>query len=96
MPEDDALIAHLVTRAAAHFPRQATIAQDVFVAAAELLARDRRIAQKANVMPLPGQAEYLDLLRAVFRLAPEDVELQKKRLEAVARFAIRKYEQVVP
>jgi hypothetical protein len=47
-------------------------------------------------MPLPGQAEYLDLLRAVFRLAPEDVELQKKRLEAVARFAIRKYEQVVP
>jgi MoxR-like ATPase len=96
LPEDDALIAYLVARAAAHFPRQATIARDVFVAAAELLARDRRIAQKANVMPLPGQAEYLDLLRAVFRLAPEDVELEKKRLEAVARFAIRKYEQVVP
>ena len=48
-------------------------AATVFVGAAELLVRDRRAAVKANVSPLPGQAEYLDLLRAVFRLAPYDV-----------------------
>ena len=68
----------------------------MFVGAAELLARDRRAAIKANVSPLPGQAEYFDLLRAVFRLAPGDVGLQKKRLNDVARFVIRKSEQGGP
>ena len=94
--DDDRLIAHLVARAVAHFPKQATNSPDVFVSAAELLVRDRRIAVKANVLPLPGQAEYLDLLRAVFRLLPGDVELQKKRLNELAKFVIRKYEQGGP
>jgi MoxR-like ATPase len=96
LPDDDGLIGHLVARAIAHFPKQATNSRDVFINAAELLARDRRVARNANVLPLPGQAEYLDLLRAVFRLAPDDVDLQKKRLDAVAKFVIRKYEQVGP
>jgi MoxR-like ATPase len=97
LPDDEAgLIAHLVARAAAHFPKEANDARDLFVTAAELLARDRRIAREANVSPLPGQAEYLDLLRAVFRLAPHDVDLQRKRLQDVARYAVRKYEQVGP
>ena len=65
----------------------------MFVSAAELIVRDRRIALKASVSPLPGQAEYLDLLRAVFRLAPDDVELQKAGLNNVAKFVVRKYEQ---
>jgi MoxR-like ATPase len=91
--DDDGLTTHLVARAVAHFPKHASKSRDVFVSAAELLVRDRRIAVKANVSPLPGQAEYLDLLRAVFRLAPGDVDLQKKRLDGVAKFVIRKYEQ---
>jgi MoxR-like ATPase len=90
---DDRLIAHFVDRAGAHFPKRVSKSRDVFSSAAELVVRDRRIANKANVLPLPGQAEYLDLLRAVFTLEPEDVNLQKKRLEEVAKFVVRKYER---
>ena len=97
LPEDDdRLIANLVARAVAHFPKQAADSREVFVGAAELLVRDRRAALKANVSPLPGQAEYFDLLRAVFRLSPGDVERQKKGLNDVARFVIRKSEQGGP
>jgi MoxR-like ATPase len=91
--DDELLIAHLVARARAHFPEQAERSSDVLASAAELIVRDRRIALKASVLPLPGQAEYLDLLRAVFRLAPGDAELQKTGLNNVAKFVVRKYEQ---
>jgi MoxR-like ATPase len=91
--DDELLIAHLVARARAHFPEQAATSSEVFVSAADLIVRDRRSALKASVLPLPGQAEYLDLLRAVFRLAPGDVELQKTGLNNVAKFVVRKYEQ---
>ena len=93
LPDDDALLAaHLVARAAVHFPKQAEAARDVFVSAAELLVRDRRIAVNANASPLPGQAEYLDLLRAVFRLKPGDVPGQKEELKNVAKYVSRKYQ----
>lgn len=44
--------------------------------------------------PLPGQAEYLDLLRAVFHLEPDSAAGQETILESVSRYAVRKYEQV--
>jgi MoxR-like ATPase len=93
---DDRLVDHLVARAAAHFPRQEkeTGSREVFHAAAELLVKDRRDARNANAAPLPGQAEYLDLLRAVFRLAPGDAGLQQQRLQEIARFVTRKFEQI--
>lgn len=88
---DEALIAHLVSRGRAHFPKHVEKSKDVFTKGAQILVKDRRIASDANLLPLPGQAEYLDLLRAVFRLAPDDVEVQQQRLEEVARFVVRKY-----
>jgi hypothetical protein len=45
------------------------------------------------VTPLPGQAEYLDLLRAVFHLERDSGDRPEETLESVSRYAVRKYEQ---
>ena len=75
LPEQrDDLIAHLMARALAHFPQsrfpQAT--EDLLRRAAELLVQDRETARREHWLPLPGQAEYLDLLRAVLGLDGEE------------------------
>lgn len=58
--------------------------------AAELLFDDRAEAQKRG-WPLPGQAEYLDLVRAVTRRPRAgDAGAQREALERLARFAYRK------
>jgi MoxR-like ATPase len=90
---DPGLIAHLIARAAVHFPMRAESSEALFRKAAELLVRDRQTAREKNVTPLPGQAEYLDLLRAVFHLEPDSVAGQEKILESVSKYAVRKFEQ---
>jgi MoxR-like ATPase len=97
LPEDDsALIAHLAARAAVHFPGRAAGSKELFRKAAELLVADRRTAQERNATPLPGQAEYLDLLRAVFHLERDSGARPKEILESVARYAVRKYQSGNP
>jgi len=94
LPKDkDTLVAHLVTRAAAHFEKRPDFTFDKSVAtqAAELLWTDRVQAEREHWRPLPGQAEYLDLVRAVITLAPSDVKKQAELLGEVARFALRKH-----
>jgi hypothetical protein len=58
--------------------------------AAEMLADDRERARKENLYPLPGQAEYLDLLRAVRTLAPKNASAQIAMLEELRDFALKK------
>src|SRR5262249_47607869 len=99
LPADDkALVDHLVERAKVHFPREAKgkPAQDLFRKAAELLVKDRKAALERHVTPLPGQADYLDLIRAVLKLEPDSSSAQKKLLESVAAFALRKHEASLP
>ena len=73
------LVDHLMARAAAHFPKAK---EPILRRAAELLVEDREKAQREHWLPLPGQAEYLDLVRAVValssgaegkRLTPEEI-----------------------
>ena len=66
--EPEALTQHLVARARAHFPRAP---ENILEAAAALLIRDRETAKREHWFPLPGQAEYLDLVRAVLSLAKD-------------------------
>lgn len=90
LPEDDAaLMAHLVRRGQAHFGAQTntTVLQE----AARQLVDDRRATAEAQLSPLPGQAEYLDLVRAVIEQAPQDVTRQRDLLAQVARFTLRKH-----
>ncbi len=90
LPEaEDDLIAFLVARGRAHF---SDVAAPVLEKAARMLVRDRRAATEAQLQPRPGQAEYLDLVRAVRGLAPaDDPEAQIALLETVAGFALKKH-----
>jgi len=79
-----------------HFPRAAKVEKsaELFQKSAELLVKDRRAAIDRRVTPLPGQAEYLDLIRAVLDLEPDSPAAQLELLETVAAFALRKHEEI--
>ena len=81
LPADrEALIAHLVARGQAHFPNaDITMLRQ----AAELLFQDRDTAKREHWLPLPGQAEYLDLVRAVIALSEADLHQPKRAPEAI-------------
>ena len=92
---DKKLIDLLKERAEIHFPLHAKSGKHdgLFEAAAVMLVRDRTAARQQLVEPWPGQAEYLDLLRAVLHLEPDTVENHQAILESVAKFALRKHEK---
>jgi len=81
------LISFLVARGERHFENAP---KETLREAAEMLSADRQSAIAAQVLPRPGQAEYLDLLRAVLNLAPGDIEEQKKMLRIVAQYTLKK------
>jgi len=57
--------------------------------AADLLNRDREEALSLGLQP-PGQAEYLDMLRAVSRIG-HDEDVQISALKAIFKFALSKH-----
>lgn len=85
--EDEALRGFLAARGKAHFPKASP---KLLRAAAEMLVEDRKAAIKDQVRPYPGQAEYLDLLRAALGLADTTRE-QLKLLEVVRAYTLRKH-----
>ncbi len=90
LPSDDkALVDHLVTRGQKHFGR--ALKKAVLTEAAEQLVADRNRARDNQLRPLPGQAEYLDLLRALTN--HPDGETEEGQLALLARikgFALNK------
>lgn len=85
-PEREALIQRLIALGEAHF---AECDPAVRERAAELLANDRA-SFKDRGLYAPGAAEYLDLLRAVTSQEASATK-QRKLLERVAKFALRKH-----
>ena len=90
LPEErQALIAKLVKRGQTHFG--AAAAPELLQTAAELLADDRAAAEQRHWRPLPGQAEYLDLLRAVVIQAKGDFQRQADLIAEVGQFVLKKH-----
>jgi MoxR-like ATPase len=89
--EDDKLVERLLTLARAHFPDGAAKGLQVFEDAARLLVQDRRAAKENNLRPLPGQAEFLDLLRALRHMYPGQVKKQADALHSVSAFVLKKH-----
>jgi MoxR-like ATPase len=87
LPKGDELVRFLVARGIAHFGDRIT--QPVYEAAAEQLVRDRE-NQRAQALVKPGQAEYLDLLRALPRIAGESADKQLQALSKIQGFALEK------
>jgi len=77
----------LMERGKSHF--EGLTNDDVLSAGAELLITDR-FAVKST--PRPGQAEYLDLIRAVVELCPKKAfKKQSETLARVAKFVLKKH-----
>jgi MoxR-like ATPase len=88
LPEkSEQLVDLLMRRGCAHFP---PAGKDVLRKAAQLLVQDREQAQRERHAPLPGQAEYLDLVRAVLALAPRDPDKQAQTLDAISEYILKK------
>jgi MoxR-like ATPase len=85
------LIELLVERAKVHFPRAGKKHEPLFQEAARLVAGERALAQERFVKPLPGQAEYLDLLRAVLELGGSEEE-QEQLVKSLAHYVLKKQE----
>ncbi len=89
LPRDEGgLTAFLIERGAVHFPGADS---SLLREAARLLWVERKTAIEARVTARPGQAEYLDLLRAVVGLAGKDVTRQMAMLREVSEFTLRKH-----
>ena len=93
--ERDKLIAKLIERGKTHFTDTKTgkllTTIEVLEKAAGLLADDRAAAEQRHWRPLPGQAEYLDLVRAVVVQAGGDFKRQEALIEQVGRFVLKKH-----
>ncbi len=89
LPKAEAeLTEFLMERGRAHFP---DLNEALLRKAAEMLFRDRQEAIRKQVQPRPGQAEYLDLLRAVRGLGDNDTKRQREMLDIVAEYTLRKH-----
>jgi MoxR-like ATPase len=89
LPSDPKRLAELlIARGRVHFGRRFSAA--VLARAAALLIADRETARENHWLPLPGQAEYLDLLRAVTASAAKAKD-QQALLETVAEFVLKKH-----
>lgn len=58
--------------------------------AAEQLRQDRKNAGSLGVTP-PGQAEYLDILRVLDELEPDNADAQLELLKTIKEYALKKY-----
>jgi MoxR-like ATPase len=89
LPSDPKRLAErLIALGRAHFGQGA--AEKVLHAAAVLVVSDRETARENHWLPLPGQAEYLDLVRAVITHG-STAEAQAALLDAVAEFVLKKH-----
>ncbi|MBI4792409.1 MAG: AAA family ATPase [Deltaproteobacteria bacterium] len=94
LPADDAeFVDWLVVRGGHHFQQSCFPA--VYEKAAKQLLGDRREARRQGLTP-PGQAEYLDMIRAVCRMTGGVAKEQREKaqlavLEQISEFALKKY-----
>ncbi len=89
LPTDDTeLIAFLIGRGRAHFP---DLSPKLLRKAATLLSADRANAIGRKQRPFPGQAEYLDLLRAVRGLAANTRD-GMRLLDVMRDYTLRKHD----
>ena len=86
--EKEKFIELLVKRGERHFR---DVEEEVRQIAAEQLYEDRKNSKENGLRPLPGQAEYMDLLRALHNLCPQDPVRQSKLLKKIGRFALNKH-----
>lgn len=84
---DDSLTADLVLRGRVHFKGRAS--ESLLTAAARLLVQDRQEYKRQELSP-PGQAEYLDLIRAIL-CQTSDPAAQQELMAEIAQYVFKKH-----
>jgi MoxR-like ATPase len=87
LPDGEELEAFLVARGKAHFGKR--FSERVLAEAAKQLA-DERDHENGDALVRPGQAEFLDLLAALWEVASPDETDQLRQLEVIKGFALSK------
>lgn len=72
----------------AHFQDQ--LPPEILELAADMVAKERNIADKNHWLPLPGQAEYIDLLRSVLSQSEDKNADQRALLNTISEFVLKK------
>ena len=94
LPKDDeAFLSLMVERAQLHFGTACD--KSIYHSAAELLLRERKRAQDKRLPNRPGQAEYLDMLRALVVLGDKNPQQHAAMLQTISQFTLRKYPQML-
>lgn len=89
LPDDEtAFLERMVDRGRIHFP---DMDKALLTLAAELTFRDRQVCERQRLRPLPGQAEFLDLLCALQEDHVTSGRDPKERLPVIAKFFLRKH-----
>ena len=89
LPTDDTqFLEIMVERGRLHYGKQCS--PTICEKAARQLLTDRREGRDKGITNLPGQAEYLDMLRALAMLGKDEAE-QDVMLDKIAQFTFRKY-----
>lgn len=89
LPQGKELEAQLIDRGSAHF-EGSNCSKELYETAAHQLVEDRQAAASQGKSP-PGQAEYLDLLRAVLSVAGDDANEQLRVLGEMKKYAFDKH-----
>lgn len=84
----DELMPFLIERGAKHFPG---LDEEILKIAAEMTVDDRFTCRDNRLFPLPGQAEYLDLLRAISADGKASTATARENLENLRPFFLRKH-----
>jgi MoxR-like ATPase len=87
---DEQLIEFLIARGMAHFGDTHI---DILIDAAKLTVADRAMTKNRRLTPLPGQAEFLDLLRAVIAENPE-LAGQQAMIKRISPYFLRKHSEL--
>ncbi len=74
-----------------HFKKAGEEREGLFGKAAKLIADERAVARARFVKPLPGQAEFLDLLRAVLELGKSESD-RVELLDSIKHYVLSKQE----
>ncbi len=90
--EKSELIEVLVRRGKGHFGERAH--ESILRLAAEQLWDDRQVALEKQWRPLPGQAEFIDLVRVVVNIHPNEVKKQESLLKDAAQFIMKKHSEI--
>jgi len=94
LPDGEALEKLFIKRATAHFPNLEDGELVHVAAAAKLVVDDRTKAKGIGLRPLPGQAEFVDLLNAMFATQEGHNRSVQQTLDELGSYIVRKHSEL--